>query len=143
MAITQLSVFLENKPGQLAEAVKEISEAGINIRALSVADTKDFGILRMIVSDISKTKALLSEKVIVTETSVIAVKMDDQAGALSKILNILAKENINLEYIYAFTGPEAYSAYVVLRLDDTEHAESVLNKSGIPTLSNTELKNIF
>ena len=143
MAITQLSVFLENSPGRLAEAVRTISDAGVNIRAMSLADTKDFGILRIIVSDAAKTKELLSDNYIVMETRVIAVKMDDQAGALNNVLQTLEKEQINVEYMYAFTGSEAYSAYVVLRVDDTEHAEEILNKSGIQSLSDEKLKKIL
>ncbi len=140
MAITQLSVFLENKPGQLAQAVKVISDAGINIRAMSMADTKDFGILRIIVSDIQSTKKLLSEKSAVTETSVIAVKMDDQAGALYDVLQVLEKDNVNVEYMYAFTGSQSYSAYVVLRVDDVEEAERILHENGVPTLSDEEIQ---
>ncbi len=139
MAITQLSVFLENKPGQLAAAVKLISEGGVNIRALSLADTRDFGILRLIVSDTQKAKALLMEKSIVTETPVIAVKMEDEAGALNRILQSLQEERINVEYLYAFTGATAYSAYVVLRVDDAAHAELVLKNTGVATLSDPEL----
>ena len=82
MAITQLSAFLENKPGMLYDAVSAITGAGVNIRALSVADTKDFGILRVIVSDHEKTKAVLGDNLIVKETQVVAVKMNDQSGAL-------------------------------------------------------------
>ena len=143
MAITQLSIFLENSPGRLAEAVRIISEAEVNIRAMSLADTKDFGILRIIVSDAEKTKKTLSDNYIVMETRVIAVKMDDQAGALNNILQILEKAQINVEYMYAFTGSEALSAYVVLRVDDLEHAETVLCDSGIPTLSDEKLRSIL
>jgi flagellar biosynthesis protein FlhB len=89
MAITQLSAFLENTPGTLYQAVSAISDAGINLRALSVADTRDFGILRMIVSDVSKTKEVLGEYTLAAETKVIAVKMDDHAGALKNILKII------------------------------------------------------
>ena len=143
MAITQLSVFLENKPGQLAAAVKLISEGGVNIRALSLADTRDFGILRLIVSDNKKAKELLMEKSIVTETPVIAVKMEDEAGALNRILQSLQEEQINVEYLYAFTGSAAYSAYVVLRVDDAAHAELVLKNAGISTLSDPELMQLL
>ncbi len=143
MAITQLSVFLENKPGQLAAAVKLISEGGVNIRALSLADTRDFGILRLIVSDNEKAKALLMEKSIVTETPVIAVKMEDEAGALNKILQALQEERINVEYLYAFTGAAAYSAYVVLRVDDAAHAELVLKNAGVSTLTDAELMQLL
>ena len=143
MAITQLSVFLENKPGQLAAAVKLISEGGVNIRALSLADTRDFGILRLIVSDVPKAKALLMEKSIVTETPVIAVKMEDEAGALNRILQSLQEERINVEYLYAFTGAAAYSAYTVLRVDDAAHAELVLKNNGVSTLSDAELMELL
>ena len=143
MAITQLSVFLENKPGQLAAAVKLISEGGVNIRALSLADTRDFGILRLIVSDNKKAKELLMEKSIVTETPVIAVKMEDEAGALNRILQSLQEEQINVEYLYAFTGAAAYSAYTVLRVDDAAHAELVLKNAGVSTLSDAELMQLL
>ncbi len=143
MAITQLSVFLENKPGQLAAAVKLISEGGVNIRALSLADTRDFGILRLIVSDNKKAKELLAEKSIVTETPVIAVKMEDEAGALHRILQSLQEEQINVEYLYAFTGAAAYSAYTVLRVDDAAHAELVLKNAGVSTLTDAELMQLL
>ncbi len=143
MVITQLSVFLENRPGTLAATIKEISEAGVNIRALSIADTKDFGVLRLIVSDIPKTKELLSRNALVTETKVIAVKMNDQAGALNDILQTLGKADINVEYLYAFTGSKALSAYVVLRVDDVEHAEAVLQDGNIAMLSDMELMEIL
>ena len=143
MAITQLSVFLENKPGQLAAAVKLISEGGVNIRALSLADTRDFGILRLIVSDVDKAKALLMEKSIVTETPVIAVKLEDEAGALNRILQALQEERINVEYLYAFTGSAAFSAYVVLRVDDAAHAELVLKNARVSTLSDAELMQLL
>ena len=143
MAITQLSVFLENSPGRLAEAVRIISDAGVNIRAMSLADTKDFGILRLIVSDADKAKETLSSNYIVMETKVIAVKMDDQAGALKNILQALEKAQINVEYMYAFTGAEALSAYVVLRVDDLENAETVLAESGMQTLTDDRLRAIL
>jgi hypothetical protein len=136
-------VFLENKPGQLAAAVKLISEGGVNIRALSLADTRDFGILRLIVSDNKKAKELLAEKSIVTETPVIAVKMEDEAGALNRILQSLQEEQINVEYLYAFTGAAAYSAYTVLRVDDAAHAELVLKNNGVSTLSDAELMELL
>ena len=139
MAITQLSAFLENTPGTLYQAVSAISDAGINLRALSVADTKDFGILRMIVSDVTKTKEILSEYTLAAETKVIAVKMDDHAGALKYILKIMEEAAINIEYVYAFTAAVAGSAYVVMRVNDIEEAEAVLNGNSIVTLSDEDL----
>ena len=139
MAITQLSVFLENRPGQLAAAVRTISEAGVNLRALSLADTKDFGLLRLIVDDIPKAKQVLSERSIVLETPVIAAQMDDVSGALDHILQLLETTQINVEYMYAFTGAAAGSAYVVLRVDDAETAEKALKQGGVSLLSDGEI----
>ena len=139
MAITQLSVFLENKPGKLADAVEAISAAGINIRAMSIADTRDFGILRLIVSDLYGAKKVLSGSSIVLDTPVIAVKMDDKAGALSHVLKVLDKNAINVEYMYAFTASGEDSAYVVFRVDNANQAEAALNGDGISTLSDSEL----
>lgn len=139
MAITQLSAFLENTPGTLCETVAAITKAGVNIRALSVADTKDFGILRIIVSDIDKTKAAISDDTIVKETPVIAVKMNDKAGALNNILTTLEAADINVEYVYAFTGAVQGNAYVVFRVDDVEQAEATLNNNGIKTLNDEDL----
>ena len=140
MAITQLSAFLENTPGTLSKTLSAITAAGVNIRALSVADTKDFGILRIIVSDIEKTKAAISDDTVVKETPVIAVKMNDTAGALGSVLNVLKSADINIEYVYAFTGAVAGNAYVVLRVDDIEQAEITLSQNGIKTLSDGDIK---
>ena len=139
MAITQLSVFLENRPGQLAAAVRTISEAGVNLRALSLADTKDFGLLRLIVDDIPKAKQVLSERSIVLETPVIAARMDDVSGALDHILQLLETTQINVEYMYAFTGAAAGSAYVVLRVDNAETAEKALKQGGVSLLTDGEI----
>ncbi|MBQ3864774.1 MAG: ACT domain-containing protein [Clostridia bacterium] len=139
MAITQLSVFLENQPGRLAQALRLISAAGVNIRAMSLADTKDFGILRIIVSDVEKTKEILKNESVVIETGVIAVRMEDQAGALYNILQVLEEADINVEYLYAFTGRKDASAYVVLRVNETELAEKALKEKNIHTLSNDEM----
>ncbi|MCR4655501.1 MAG: ACT domain-containing protein [Lachnospiraceae bacterium] len=139
MAITQLSAFLENRPGTLYEALKTVTDAGINIRALSVADTKDFGILRIIVSDAEKTKEALGDGIIVKETPVIAVKMNDKSGALKSVLEVFGEADINIEYVYAFTGAVEGSAYVVLRVDDLEGAEAILSKNGISTLSDEDI----
>ena len=140
MAITQLSALLENVPGTMYGAVNLITDAGVNIRALSVADTRDFGILRVIVSDVEKAKAALSSDIVVTETPVIAVEMSDEAGALRNVLAALQDQGINIEYIYAFTGAVQGSAYVVMRVNDTDAAEKVLNRKGIQTLSDADLE---
>ena len=143
MAITQLSVFLENTAGTLYDAVTAITEAGVNIRALSVADTKDFGILRIIVSDTEKTKAALDKNLLVKETPVIAVRMNDKEGALRDVLHILREDNVNVEYVYAFTGITQGNAYVVLRVDDTDEAEKILAKNNIKSLGNEDIKDLL
>ena len=140
MAITQLSLFLMNQPGQLVDAVGTMSGTGANIRAMSIAEANDFGILRTIVSDTDKVCNALKDKFLVTRTPVVAARMDDRSGALQPILNALNESNVNIEYMYAFTGTGPEEAYVVLRVQDTETAEQVLNANGIETLSDESLK---
>ena len=140
MAITQLSVFLMNQPGALLDAVKAISDAGINIRAMSLAEANDFGILRIIVSDTDTVCSLLGEKYLFSKTEVVAAQMDDRSGALYPILVVLDEANINIEYMYAFTGTSPEEAYVVFRVNDVRTAEEVLNANGIATLSDENLK---
>ena len=139
MAITQLSVFLMNQPGALVEAVGAISASGANIRAMSIAEANDFGILRIIVSDTENVRKLLGEKYLVSGTPVVAARMDDRSGALFPILNALNESNINIEYMYAFTGTGPDQAYVVFRVNDVKTAEEVLASRGIPTLSDESL----
>lgn len=140
MAITQLSVFLMNQPGALVDAIKAISDANINIRALSIAEANDFGILRIIVSDSDAVCRLLGDKYLFSKTQVVAAKMDDRSGALYPILVVLNEANINIEYMYAFTGAGPEEAYVVFRVNDAKTAEEVLNANGIATLSDESLK---
>ena len=140
MAITQLSLFLMNQPGQLVDAVGILSEGGANIRAMSIAESNDFGILRAIVSDTDLAVSLLKEKYLISKTEVIAARMGDKSGSLYPILNALNEANINIEYMYAFTGTGVDEAYVVLRVNDVQTAEAVLKASGIPTLSDESLK---
>ena len=139
MAITQLSVFLMNQPGALVDAVETISGSGANIRAMSIAEANDFGILRIIVSDSDTVCKLLGDKYLLSKTEVVAARMDDRSGALMPILNALNEANINIEYMYAFTGSGPEQAYVVFRVNDVQVAEDVLKAAGIRTLSDTEL----
>jgi hypothetical protein len=139
MAVNQLSIFIENKHGRLSEAIKGISESEINIRALSIGDTQDFGIVRMIVSDLDKAKELLGEDFIYKVTPVIAVKMDDRGGALYKILRALEEQEINVKYTYAFTSNKEFGAYVVLRVDDVEATEKVLSDKGFRLATDEEI----
>lgn len=134
MAITQLSIFLENKPGTLHETVKRISEAGINIRAMTIAEVRDFGILRIIVSDPEKAMEVLQDDHIITTTEVVSAVMEDKAGALYDILQALEAANVNIEYMYAYTGETTGSANVVFRVDDIEGAEAKLKEAGVEVL---------
>jgi len=140
MAITQLSIFLMNQPGQLVEAVGKIAATGANLRAMSIAEANDFGILRLIVSDCDRVREALGDHYLISKTQVVAAKMDDRAGALFPILTALNEANINIEYMYAFTGSSPEQAYVVLRVNDTETAEQVLKGAGIATLDDENLK---
>ena len=140
MAITQLSVFLMNQPGALVDAIKAISDANVNIRALSIAEANDFGILRIIVSDSDTVCKLLGEHYLFSRTEVVAAKMGDRSGALYPILVVLNEANINIEYMYAFTGSGPEEAYVVFRVSDVKTAEEVLNANGIATLNDDNLK---
>lgn len=139
MAVNQLSVFIENKHGRLSEAIKGISESELNIRALSIGDSQDFGIVRMIVSDLDKARELLGEDFIYKVTPVIAVKMDDRGGALYKILRTLEESEINVKYTYAFTSNKEFGAYVVLRVDDVEATEKVLSDKGFRLATDEEI----
>lgn len=139
MAVNQLSVFIENKHGRLSEAIKGISESDINIRALSIGDSQDFGIVRMIVSDLDKARELLGEDFIYKVTPVIAVKMDDKGGALYKILKTLEESEINVKYTYAFTSNKEFGAYVVLRVDDVTATEKILSDKGFRLATDEEI----
>ena len=140
MAITQLSVFLMNQPGTLVDAVRAISATGANIRAMSIAEANDFGILRIIVTDSDKVCKSLGDKFLISRTDVVAARMDDRSGALYPILVVLSEANINIEYMYAFTGSGPEQAYVVFRVNDVKTAEEVLNANNIATLSDASLK---
>ena len=140
MAITQLSLFLMNQPGQLVDAVGAIADCGANLRAMSIAEANDFGILRAIVSDSDKVFTSLKDRFLISRTQVVAARMDDRSGALFPILKLLNEANINIEYMYAFTGTGPDEAYVVLRVNDADTAEAILHAGGIETLSDESLK---
>lgn len=141
MAIKQISVFVENKQGVLSEAVAALSDAGINLRALSIADTQEFGILRVIVSDTDKAVAVLKDSTLVKVTDVIAVKMDDEQGALHNVLKVLENAKINIDYSYAFTGSKS-GAYVVIRVDSVDEAQKALEANGVTVLNEADVANI-
>ena len=135
MRVEQISIFLENRAGRLAEITRILGQAGINIRALSLADTSDFGILRLIVSDNDKAKTTLRDRgFTVGKTSVVAVEVEDRPGGLNAILEILAKENINVEYMYAFVQYSGENAVIIFRFDDTDAAVKLLLDNNIKVL---------
>ena len=135
MRVEQISVFLENKAGRLAEVTRVLSEAEVNIRALSLADTSDFGILRLIVNDNDKAKETLKEHgFTVGKTDVVAVEVADRPGGLALILGILSKENINVEYMYAFVQHSGKDAVMIFRFDDIDAAVKLLQESNVKVL---------
>ncbi|MBW2036575.1 MAG: ACT domain-containing protein [Deltaproteobacteria bacterium] len=135
MRVEQISIFLENKAGRLAEVTRVIGEAGVNIRALSLADTSDFGILRLIVSDNDKAKAALKKHgFTVGKTNVVAVEVEDRPGGLNRVLEVLSRQNINVEYMYAFVQHTGKNAVIIFRFDDTDAAISLLKENGIKVL---------
>ncbi len=140
MKVEQISVFLENRTGRLAEITHALSEANINIKALSLADTSDFGILRLILSDCEKGYKVLRDKgFTVGRNMVVAVQMPDAPGGLDSILQVLRESEVNVEYMYVFVPWRKGSATVVCRFDDTDKAVAALRAKNIPLVSQEEL----
>jgi len=140
MIVEQICVFLENKSGRLSEVTRAIEDAGVNIRALSVADTSDFGILRMIVNDNDKAMASLKAKnFTVSKAEVVAAEVSDSPGGLSGLLNILEKEGINIEYMYAFLEHVSDKAVMIFRFDENSRAVDTLTANNIILLSGEQV----
>lgn len=140
MTVKQISVFIENKPGTLATFSNILFENHIDIRALSISETRDFGILRIIVNDSYKTACVLKEAgYICSITPVLAVAIPDEPGALFQILDILGQNDINLEYTYAFITRKKDLAYMIIRVEENDKAIGALTKSGIRLVSQDEL----
>lgn len=143
MIIKQISVFVENKSGRLAQITKVLADNNIDIRALSLADTTKFGILRFIVTEPERAEQVLrAADLTVSITDVIAVSVEDQPGGLSYPLGILNENGINVEYIYAFVGAPHDKAFVILRVDDNQHAGKILADKGIPLLCTKDIAKI-
>ncbi|MCR3920927.1 MAG: ACT domain-containing protein [Firmicutes bacterium] len=135
MKVKQISVFLENKSGRLADVTRSLGINGINIRALSIADTTDFGILRLIVSKPNEANRILrDEGFMVSETEVIAVDVPDRPGGLADVLEYLGQGGINIEYLYAFVGHASQDALVIFRVEDCDGAVKALQAKGIRVL---------
>lgn len=140
MNVEQLSIFIENKSGRLAEITRILGEAGINIRALSLADTSDFGILRLIVNDVETARNVLKERgFTVNKTEVVAVEVPDQPGGLSTILQSLDSAQINVEYMYAFVERCGGNAVIIFRFDETEKAIATLKSRNFSILEGERL----
>jgi len=132
MTINQLSVFIENKEGKLADLTSALAREGVDIRAMSVADTQDFGILRLIVNDTDRAVNVLKESgCIVSVTQVLAVSLEDTPGSLAKVMRILSDNHISVEYVYAFITRRQEGAYVVFRVADNQAAAELLTSYGV------------
>jgi hypothetical protein len=143
MKVEQISIFVENKSGRLAEVTNLLAKNGINIRALSLADTADFGIFRLIVSDPEKAVSVLKENgFTISKNEVVPVVVPDRPGGLASILNVLQGKNINVEYMYAFVQKSEGNAILIFRFDETERAIETLNKAGVRVLSGEEVRTI-
>lgn len=140
MKVKQLSIFLENQSGRLSEVLNAIGDQGINIRALSLADTSGFGILRLIVNDIDKARQILQNAdFTVRETDVIAVEIPDKPGGLAKVLAALATKSINIEYMYAFVEKASNNAVVIFRIENLDEAIKTLQSHGVNILTAQEV----
>lgn len=140
MRVEQISVFLENKSGRLAEVTDVLAKAGINIRALSLADTADFGILRLIVNDTERAKQVLKDNgFTVGKTEVIAVEVPDRPGGLAGILDVLKERGVNVEYMYAFVQKSKENAIIIFRFDEIEKAIEGLTTAGVKILKGEDV----
>lgn len=138
MSVNQVSVFLENKPGTLTKLTAILAEHKINIRALSLADTSEFGIVRMLVNDVYEaTNVLKEENFVASVTPVLAYKISDETGSLNKLLRAFSDSEVNVEYMYAFAGKQ--DAYMIFRVKDTKNAENILKSKGLKSLIQEEL----
>ncbi len=140
MSLKQLTIFVENKQGTLVNITDTLAKHDVNIRALSIADTQDFGILRLIVNDNDTAlKTLAEEGYLIKTTDVVGVKIGDQPGKLSTALKVLDENNINMEYLYAFMSRTEKHAYVVLRVADNNAAEIALENAGFHLITDADI----
>ena len=143
MAIKQLTVFVENKQGAVVSITDTLSKYNINIRALSIAETPEFGILRLVVNDdVTAEKILNEEGYLIKSTEVVGVKISDEPGKLSEALAVLDKNNINLEYLYAFMARTEKHAYVVLRVENNAAAEDALVNAGFKLIKESDISKL-
>jgi len=140
MKVEQISIFLENRPGSLEQVSKILKEAGINIRTLTLADTSDFGILRMIVNDVDAASRVLKESGFrISRTNVVAVEVPDRPGGLHGILQVVTKSGINVEYLYAFVERSGENAVLIFRFDAPDKAIEILKQNNLNVLPGEKL----
>ena len=140
MAIKQLTVFVQNQKGSVVSVTDILSKNNINLRALSIAETQDFGILRLIVNDEATAEKVLAEQgYLIKIIDVVGLKIGDAPGKLSEALGVLDKENINVEYLYAFMARTEKHAYVVIRVEDNATAETALTKAGFKLITEADV----
>ena len=140
MALKQVTVFVQNKKGSLVDITATLAEKNVNLRALSIADSQEFGILRLIVNDTDTAVSALQEKgYLINTTPVVGVKIGDEPGKLSKALDVLDKAHINMEYLYAFMTRTEKHAYVVLRVADNAAAEAALEAEGFHMITDADV----
>ena len=140
MSVKQISIFIENQPGKLAEATRFIADNGINLRALSIADTREFGILRIICDEPEVSAEKLKKGGYVTNVAeVIAVGIKDAPGSMATILEIIAKAGVSVEYTYAFLATRINGAFMIFRVDDNAKATEALAAEGIKMVSQSEM----
>ncbi|MBE6915992.1 MAG: ACT domain-containing protein [Ruminococcaceae bacterium] len=143
MAIKQLTVFVENKPGAVVPITETLSKHNINLRALSIAETQDFGILRLIVNDEAAAEKILKEEgYLIKVTEVVGVKISDEPGKLSEALKVLHENKINIEYLYAFMSRTEKHAYVVIRVENNDSAESALTNYGFKLVTAADVNKL-
>ena len=135
MKLKQLSIFLENAPGRLYEATHALGEAEINLRSLCISDSADFGVLRILVSDVAKARRVIMEKQLPARIDdVVAAEIEDKPGSLAKVLKPLLEERVNLTYMYAFAGLSSDKAIMIFRFGDNDRAVEILRQSGVRLL---------
>lgn len=140
MAIKQLTVFVENKQGSLVSVTDTLSKHEVNIRALSIAETQDFGMLRLIVNDTATAEKVLSEAgYLIKINEVVGIKIGDAPGKLSAALNVLDEKKINIDYLYAFMSRTEKHAYVVVRVEDNAAAEKAIEDAGLHTITEADI----
>lgn len=140
MVISQISVFVENRPGRLADITAVLAKSSIDIRALSVADTSDYGILRLIVNDPkSAVEALRSEGMTASATQVLGIIIPDEPGGLARAIKVLSDAQISVEYAYAFITPSVGNAYVIIRVEDNDKASEILKGARIELIEQDDI----